>query len=601
MNNTNNIPEPKPKQDLPPELQTTDDKKATLPDILTIITGLIFIFGIAIAMIIIPDKEFSEQENRSLQQFPVLSDESFLDNLVGGKFTKEMSKYYSDQFPFRDVFVGLKGAAEIGLLKGENNDVILGKKNYLITKASDINKNINNAVVITPAGDTAEPEYITVIDRLGKNIDYISEFADVMNAMGKIPVTVAAAGRSVDALSIYLPPAYPRDNSNILWERFNGFADYAKNIKRLNLLEPLKKIIDKQEEQLYYKTDHHWTTLGAYYAYVEIMKSFAKDKSFDKEFEPLPLSAFEQVPAADDFYGTTWSKAGMKWIEADTIYFFRYDGDEDFVMTIKDGGKTFNGFYDETYLETKDKYSAFLSGNNSRVDIINPNKPNRPKLLLIKDSFAHSVVPFLAYHYDLVILDPRYYRDSFASLVLKEEIDRVLFLHNMQNLSEDDTYGGLMLEAEKALRAYEASQYPVKNIFINGNPINDYVIVYPVEENEKRQHGTAAETLRDMILEKTGIELEISEAVDPEDLLSRDKVIAFTRDGLPENNLIQIATEGNNLVFRCNIGDDASSYAVDIFIGKYLKKAAGSFNFGENFLYADLGGDSFIMIMPPAD
>ena len=589
MNNNTN----KTASDIPAELQMTEaeSKKATIPDILTIITGLIIIFGLAVLMFVLPDQTFSEQENRTLQQFPEFSKESFwagsrtYEDRDGNEkegYTKKIAKYYSDQFPFRDMFAGLKGLTEIAMLKGENNNVMLGQDNYLITKDDELK--IDEA-----------------IEQLRTNIDYISEFADVMNAMGKIPVTLAAAGRSVDALKIYLPPAYPKDSSSYsdkLWVSFNGLADYAKNIKRLNLLDPLRGLINKRDgREYYYRTDHHWTTLGAYYAYVEIIKSFKEDG-----LEPLPLSAFELEVAADDFYGTTWSKAGMKWIEPDIMYFYRYKGDEDFVTTLKDAGKTFNGFYDYTYLEKKDKYGAFLSGNNSRVDIVKPGE-KRQKLLIIKDSFAHSAVPFLAYHYDLVILDLRYYFDSAAMLVLDEEIDRVLFLHNIQNLSEDDIYGMLRFEAAKALNAYEKEQFPIRRIFINGNPIEDYKIVYPVEESKKRQdgHELAAENLREMILTRTGIELEIAGAVNPEDLHGLDKVIMFLRDGLPESNMIKIATEGNNLVFTCNIGDDSSVYAVNIFIDKYLRKAAGSFNFGADFIYTDLGGDSFIMITPPAD
>ena len=565
-----NKPVKKNEQEILLELQDRAALKARVPDILTVVTGLLILFALAVAMFIIPDKTFSEQENRSdLQQFPVISENSFLDRFLNGKFTSDMSKYLEDQFPFRDAFVGLKGIAEIALRKGENNDVILGKDNYLITK-----------------------DNYKSVDQLMTNIDRIAEFAGVMHEIGRVPVTLAAAGRSVDALSIYLPGAYPTDSSASLWASFDGLANHAKNVNRVNLLTPLKQLIDRKNMgQLYYRTDHHWTTLGAYYAYVEIIKSFKDDG-----FEPLPLSAFEYETASDSFYGTTWSKAGMKWISPDNIYYFRYEGDTEITTKIADTGKILNGFYDRDYLEVKDKYSSFLSGNNARVDIFWAERLNRPKLLLIKDSFAHAVVPFLAYHYDIVMLDLRYFNtESVVKLVYDEGIDRVLFLHNIHNLSEDDNYGILQYGAEAVLERHKIAMYPIRNIFINSNPINDYVIVIPTEEGDSREYYiAAAEQLHEIILTRAGIDLEI---VRTDDYSKLDKIIAFTTDGLPSIGFIKMATEGNNLMLRCYLNGDSPGYAVDIFISKYLKRASGSFNFGENFIYSD-AIDEIIMIKP---
>jgi len=577
INSKDNRPEAKTEQNALLELQMNAAKKARIPDILTIITGLFIVFALSIIMFVTPDKTFSEQENRPLQQFPALTSKTegkFLDRLVSGDFSVEMVAYLSDQFPFRDTFVGLKGMSEIGMLKGENNGVILGKSDYLITK-DPVTKDFN---------DTRE--------QLMKNIDEIALFAAAMNEM-KVPVTLAAAGRSTDVLDTYMPANYQNSYSGSLWSSFVGLADNAANVKRLDLLSPLKQLIERQDRgQLYYRTDHHWTTLGAYYAYVEIIKSFKED-----HLEAVKLSEFTREKVSTEFYGTTWSKAGMKWVRPDTIEFFRYDGDEDFITAIADTGKQFNGFYDRSYLEKKDKYSSFISGNNSRVDVTKPNEPGRPRMLVIKDSFAHAAVPFLAYHFDLVILDLRYYMGSVAKLVFEENIDRVLFLHNIGNLSEDDTYGILQYGVENVLEEYKRSQYPIRNIYINNNPINDYVIVIPTDENDTRKYYiNAAESLQNIILERAGLELEI---VKTDDWQNLDKIITFTPEGLPAGGFMRIATEGNNLIFRCNIDDreGPAIYAVSRFIDKYLKKSTGSFNFGDNFIYSDVG-DNIIMIRP---
>ncbi|MCL1793396.1 MAG: DHHW family protein [Oscillospiraceae bacterium] len=578
-------PAKKTEQEILLEIQMRSKDKARIPDILTIVTGAAVICALSVLMFVFPDSDFSEQERRALQQFPKISSEGkFLDRLADGKFTAEIATYYSDQFPFRDAFVGIKGAAEIALLKGENDGVIIGKEGYLITK-DPMDKSFNEAR-----------------DYMNKKIDEISAFADVMDKMGKIPVTLAVAGRSADVLGIYLPATYPTTFSDNLLSLFVGLADYAQNINRLELAGPIRQLIERGNSgQLYYKTDHHWTTLGAYYAYVEIMKSFK-----DASLEPLPLSAFTREIASDRFYGTTWAKAGAKWVMADVMEYFRYEGDDNFTTSIVDTGKSFKGFYDRSYLETNDKYGSFLSGNNFRVDVAktqNPGEPPRPKMLLMKDSFAHSVVPFLAIHFDLVILDWRYdQRLSTSKLVFDEKIDRVLFLHNIGNLIEGAVYGVpgegagmLQYGAESALESYRMDQYPIKKIYINGNPINEYAIIVPTDENDGRKYYmNAAESLRDMIAERAGVELEI---VKSDDISALGKAIAFTNEGLPAVGFVKIATEGDSLVFRCNIGSDSPGYAASLFMDKYIRKATGSFNFGDDFIYSDTG-DAVIMIRP---
>lgn len=555
------------------DIQMNSAKKARVFDVLTIVSMMIVIFGLAVAMFIIPDQSFSEQENRVLTQFPAISSKTEgsmpLDRFINGSFTLDIAKYYADQFPLRDVFVGLKGTVEIALLKRENNDVILGRDNYLITR------------------DTP-PDF----EQIQINTDNISVFADIMAQM-KIPVTLAAAGRTIDAMASYMPPTYPLTYSENLWRYFDFASGEAKNISRVNLLNPMKQIIEKNDNiQLYYKTDHHWTTLGAYYAYSEIIKSFKEDN-----FEPQPLSAFTREIASDSFYGTTWSKAGMKWVQPDIMHYFRYDGDEDFVTEIKDTGVSFNGFYDRSYLELKDKYSSFIGGNNARVDIAKSTAPGdaeRPKLLIMKDSFAHAVVPFLAYHYDLIILDLRYFVGSVANIVYDENVDRVLFLYNMANFVTNDYFEILHYNLESVLHDYVMAQYPIRNIYINGNPIKDYVILckdYPA-------NIAAAELLQTAILDRMGLEIEIV-ALNPEggeNYEDYDKAIVITDEGLPAKGFLKIATEGNSLVLRCNI-DDGAGHSVKRFIDKYLKNATGSFNFGSDFVLSDIG-DRDIMILP---
>lgn len=372
--------------------------------------GILFFFAVLIYLL--PQREYSEQENRYLQQFPKASSQSsgpvweriqngtFLDRFFSGKFTSEINTFYADQFPFRDFFVGVRGAAEIALMKGENNGILLAADSYLIERF-----------------DSPDTE------GLSAKLEMLSSFAGVLSENG-IPLTLAAAPRTIDAMESKLPVLFDTNPVHAPWDTL---LSYENTIDILNLRDPLREAA-ASGDYVMYRTDHHWTTRGAYLAYAELMRHFGG--------EPLPPEAFDIQTVSDDFYGTSWSSAGLKWIEPDTIEWYRFEGDEtDFETRISDSGEVYNGFYDTSYLEGKDQYSAFLSGNPACLEIrqLSPSEP-RQKLLLLKDSFANALAPFLARHYDLVLIDLRYYRQSVAEFIRENDIDRVVVLYNMDSL-----------------------------------------------------------------------------------------------------------------------------------------------------------------------
>ena len=391
-----------------------EQKNHRIWDIVTALGLLIIIYGFSAAMLILPDKEYSEEENRYLQTAPKFT----VSSLTDGKFTADAARYCTDQMPLRNTFVGLKAAIETSVGKAENNSVLLGTDGYIIAKDD------------TPDFAFAE-----------KNLNAIEIFTKKLD----IPLHLAVAGRSQDVLINYTPALYPAlDISDTTFGRV--FENHG-GIPQIDLLTPLR-VRAAMGEYVYYRTDHHWTTLGAYYAYAEIMESYG--------MAPHPLEFFTREVVSEEFYGTTWSKAGMKWVSPDVMEFFRYSGDESLVCEIV-GSKTFFGMYDRSYLDKKDKYSAFIGGNNARVRIYPSESSSlsgeRETLLLIKDSFGHSAAPFLAAHFDLEIIDLRYYKPLVGNpsvLDLAEEIgaDRVLILYNMDSLLTSDNLASLTLGVE---------------------------------------------------------------------------------------------------------------------------------------------------------
>jgi len=259
-----------------------------------------------------------------------------------------------------------------------------------------------------------------------------------------VSVVTALAGRSIDVLESKLPALFdPKSNQVIL----STLADSMGDEPYIDLLAPLKEKADAGED-VYYRTDHHWTTLGAYYAYQVIAPSLGVDA--------YPLDSFKAENASEEFFGTTWSAAGMKWIKPEPLQFFRYEGDELFTteemvknkefnleentdsvpyLVVKDGGKL-PSLYDTSFLQKKDKYSAFLGGNKALVRVTWNDTP-RETLLIVKDSYAHSLAPFLARHFDLLLVDLRYFDGSVSELIEQEGVKKVLFLYNVANLCDD--------------------------------------------------------------------------------------------------------------------------------------------------------------------
>lgn len=414
----NNRPEKQTDQDYYLSVQTklAETGKTRRSDLLTILLFLLIVFGFMIAGWIIPDRSHSEDENRALKELPSFSSQpqlslserisagKLVDNLMNGEFASEFSTYLSDQFPLRDSLVTVKAALELGLGKKQNAGVTYGSDGWLLTRAD------------YPSRDNLEMYF--------EWIDAFAAYAEKKN----VPTVLAVAGRPIDVMSDKLPALYPTETIDWIWSYADEAGSTLEHAKYVNLRDPLTEARKTTSEQLYYRTDHHWTTLGAYIAYTALAEPLG--------FEAKGLDFFTQERVSTNFRGTVWSTSGMKWVPGEDMYYFRYPGDMDYTTTVSKDGKSFAGFYDRSYLEKKDQYASFLSGNNAFLSVTKNDGTDRQKLLVIKDSFAHSMVPFLAIHYDLDVLDLRYYKEIPARLLDAGEYAGILFLGNMEYMTD---------------------------------------------------------------------------------------------------------------------------------------------------------------------
>ena len=383
--------------------------------ILTYENAKIAVFGTTLAALFLgavlhKPTEFSETENRYLGQRPKLTTAKLLD----GSFMKDYETFITDQFPERSFFMGVKTAAERLRGRADDNGVYFGKEGYLFGK-------YDGALF---ESETAE-----------NNISAVAEFVKLYgDKFGKEHFRIALAPSSSEILKDKLPANAPVYNQT-------GFIDKVKREAGedyvIDLGENLKKHAD---EYIYFRTDHHWTTLGAYYGYEAIAAGLG--------LEVQPLEKLKAETVSNDFLGTYDSKVNTGitgGVDADSITIYSSaEIDKAVMIWDNDKDKTFDSIYKMDALKGKDKYTVFFGGNHSVTDIKTENKTGKT-LLIIKDSFAHNLAPFLIKDYDrIIMLDLRYFNKSLKKYLTENEITDLLVLYSTPDFAEDANIGRLL-------------------------------------------------------------------------------------------------------------------------------------------------------------
>lgn len=366
--------------------------------IYTRILALVFIisiFGIFFMNMFSKDKNFSEEENRMLAKKPKFS----IDRLVEGRYTEKYEKYVEDQFTLRNSWIGIKSTVDRFLGKKEENGVFLGKDDYLIE-------------------DFKKPEE----KNLQETIKAMNNFSEKYKGINQYALI---APNSVSILKDKLPKNAPVEDQKAYIEELKSSLN--SNIKFIDIYNTLES---HKDEYIYYRTDHHWTTLGAYYAFLDSANEMGltpKENYYDIE------------TVTDEFYGTLYSKSGFKGIEPDSIdVYIPKDENDEVVVSYEEEKKKSGSIYNSEKLNEKDKYEVFLEGNHPLVKI-NTLTDNNKKLLLIKDSYANSFVQFLTpYFNEIVIVDPRYYYEDIDKLISEEGITDLLYLYNANTFFSDN-------------------------------------------------------------------------------------------------------------------------------------------------------------------
>ena len=358
-----------------------------------IITFFLSGFTILLSIFFLAFKKetFSENENRYLETFPTFS----FENVENGKYMKGLESYITDHFPFRDLFVSFKTNVYKTLGFKEINQVFFAKDSYLIEKyqkPQSTEKIINNL-----------NEFFDKLSYTNMNLMLVPTSVSIYSE--KLPIYAITENQKEVIDHIY---------SSI---HFDGVYVYSALMNK------------KEDYPLYYRLDHHWTSYGAYYAYLEYCRL--------NQIEPIPINEFDIKEVTDSFYGTLYSKTNDYSLKPDSIH--RFDvKDSSYTVFYVQEKETSNSLYEDSYLEKKDKYSYFLNNNHPLIQITNNQLKNGKELVIIKDSYANSIVPFLINHYEKIhVIDPRFYKLSISSYIEENKIKDVLFLYNMNTIDTD--------------------------------------------------------------------------------------------------------------------------------------------------------------------
>ncbi|WP_256761673.1 DHHW family protein [Cohnella sp. WQ 127256] len=349
------------------------------------------LFLMSLAFFLMPKERFSELENRTLQATPQLT----WDNLISKTFADQAESFVTDHFPFRADWVWTKSTMEQLRLQQENNGIFRGKDGYLFEKF-------------------AEPDYA----KLQQYVEAVKQFAD---SHPDASMTFMLAPTSIGMYPERLPWKAP----NYSEAKVNDFiADHLKD--GLSFMDGFRFLSPHASEQIYYKTDHHWTTLGAYYAYIAYAEKMG--------WEPMSQEEFQITNVSESFLGSYHTRSQFSGLTPDTIQTYIPKHPVQTEMYIADTDKTFSNLYDDSFLEKKDQYSYFLGGVHALMTLKSPLDPQAvttEKLLVVKDSYAHSFLPFLTQHVpEIHVIDIRYYNGSISDYMAQNGIKDVLMLFN---------------------------------------------------------------------------------------------------------------------------------------------------------------------------
>ena len=349
----------------------------------------LFLCAMAGLTFLLPKRTFSQQENRNLAQPPKLT----VQTISNGRFMKDAESWISDHVVLRDQWVQLKAVSERISGKRENNGVFFCEKDTLIKRVE-------------------EPDAV----QAEKNMGAVRGFPAKVDGTVYFGLIPTAASVWSDRLPAGAPTLDEEAWIGKLYDQFPGTTvDIAGALN------------GHRDEDVFYRTDHHWTTLGARYAADTILEAMGLPALREEELETTVVS--------DGFYGTVYSRSGAWWVHPDRIETMVSPEGTDVTSNFH-GEDEEGSLYVSSWLNEKNKYAYFLGGNQPVCVIRTRN--DGPKILLVRDSYSDSLAPFLSLRFsEIHLIDLRYYRLAIPAYMKEHDIDSVLVLYGLSSFLED--------------------------------------------------------------------------------------------------------------------------------------------------------------------
>ena len=365
------------------------------------LTANIAIFAVLLIVLpaltlFLPKKTFSENENRYLQEFPVPT----LKTLEDKSFMSAFEKFFSDHFVLREKWIQLKNQMEIITNKKEINGVYLTEKRLI--EHQELNEDIikqNTEAINSFAEKYKKPTFLMIVPTESIYTDQLPLMAPYFDQKKVIDSIYTASNKNLTCIDVFTP------------------------------------LLSAKNQYIYYNTDHHWTSLGAYLGYFSSAKPLG--------FAHNEIDKFNVEHASHDFKGTLYSKTLYEKSTPDTIDLYHLStGEPQVTVTVNSGQKSseHQSIFFRNYLDKKDKYNTFLGQNEPCVSV-KTDVTNQKKLLIIKDSYAHSMVQFYMYHYSEITLVDLRYVNKLSNYVSVDDYDQIMFVYNFASVNTDTSIG----------------------------------------------------------------------------------------------------------------------------------------------------------------
>lgn len=395
------------------------------PDKLMIGLFAVVLCGTSLVTAVLPKREMSENENRTLAKMPTIVNEAkleqaknpadvwnsvkwkYINNRTGDAFKDDFETFLSDHLAGREAWV--KSSNSIQRMMGK--------------------KEINNVYTVDDRMIQLFKSYDT--DTVNASLNAINSFAERFSDK-QVYFMLAPTAQEFCTSKI---PSYMGTISEKTF-----IEDCYKKTPALTSIDCRSFLGSRMDEYIYYRTDHHWTSFGAFTAYQSAANSLG--------FTAYGFDNFNIETASSDFRGTLYSRTLDDGITPDIMEYYTLRRNEPNVkMTCMNGTevKEYDSLYVREYLEKKDKYSSF-TGSNVPIVTIETDVDNDKSLLIIKDSYAHALVPFLSKHYSkITMVDMRYINVDLNRIIDLKEYKQVLFMYNVISFSEETNIAKLGL------------------------------------------------------------------------------------------------------------------------------------------------------------